>query len=620
MKQENKYKTEHTEHVNADEAPSYMEDFINPEPLFRGEKKLNIPDTSIDAIIKEVMEEGALVPEDVTRDLMMDRYKEYYDQNYYNSAAQRALGKLQREEEKAAKREGRVPNPQLWEDDYKKTFEEDFLRGKQSKAAEKALEKLQKQEERAAKREGREKNTDLWSDEYKEDFVKNYIEDKKTEDAREALGKLQKREEESAENEARPKDKRLWSEEYQKEFISNYLANQERSHADAAANVALNLAASEYLDPLTDMQVHNAVKDKQKEAENTCRMYEAMAYMTNANFEYLTRGATLSCTCGAMWRRLNLPNSHGVFYGAAEDPVINKEDNQVGDNFNITNFGLCSGANPPSKRVELEDMVFTDEMGRFIASQEEDTIKRGYGCVPEIIQPGWQNTSKRIHIGDESMDAVSTRSFLVCIHGGIIYPINSGQHSNLMNMQEDDVELNNTFNQLCTELRGLREERNEILSRAMNYDQEQRLYQILSEEEACRKKMESCMDRARGDGYQKEYEDIPTERRDTINHMLEEYTKLNYGENVPSLKSDYYSFRRRNGYTTDSNYYNDAPGYPVGSDSYTDWRAGRLENMEKKEAKAEFRAWEADVDSRGYAQLTEYEKEEYDKAKKKYGK
>lgn len=156
MKQENKYKTEHTEHVNADEAPSYMEDFINPEPLFRGEKKLNIPDTSIDAIIKEVMEEGALVPEDVTRDLMMDRYKEYYDQNYYNSAAQRALGKLQREEEKAAKREGRVPNPQLWEDDYKKTFEEDFLRGKQSKAAEKALEKLQKQEERAAKREGRE--------------------------------------------------------------------------------------------------------------------------------------------------------------------------------------------------------------------------------------------------------------------------------------------------------------------------------------------------------------------------------------------------------------------------------------------------------------------------------
>lgn len=38
MKQENKYKTEHTEHVNADEAPSYMEDFINPEPLFRGEK------------------------------------------------------------------------------------------------------------------------------------------------------------------------------------------------------------------------------------------------------------------------------------------------------------------------------------------------------------------------------------------------------------------------------------------------------------------------------------------------------------------------------------------------------------------------------------------------------
>ena len=192
MKQENKYKTEHTEHVNAGEAPSYMEDFINPEPLFRGEKQLNIPDTSIDAIIKEVMEEGSLVPEDVTRDLMMDRYKEYYDQNYYNSAAQRALGKLQREEEKAAKREGRVPNPQLWEDDYKKTFEEDFLRGKQSEAAEKALEKLKKQEERAAKREGREKNTDLWSDEYKEDFVKNYIEDKKTEDAREALGKLQK--------------------------------------------------------------------------------------------------------------------------------------------------------------------------------------------------------------------------------------------------------------------------------------------------------------------------------------------------------------------------------------------------------------------------------------------
>lgn len=573
MGQGDKYKTNHTEHRDTDDAPKYMDDFLNIDALISGEKEPDIPDTSIDAVIKTVMEEGGLVPDKALRDSMMERYKEYYDQNYYDPAAERALKKLQREEKKAARREGRTPDSKLWEDSYKKEFEKDYFEKKQTQAAKKALVKMQKEEEKAA------------------------------------------------ESEARPKNDILGNKKYQKKFIANYLANQERIRTDSAADSALSLSAREYLDSTTDTQLKSAVADKQKEAENTYRMYEALAFMTNTDFEYLTRGATLACTCGAVWRRLNLPNSHGIFYGKEEDPVINLKDDQVGDAYNITNFGLCAGSNPPDNWVELEDMVFTDEMGRFISTREGDTVKRGNGCVPEIVEPGWQNPYKKTQMGEIEMNAVSTRSFLVCMHGGIIYPINSGQHSSLVSIKEDDAELNSTFDQLCTEYRSLQKEAAEIRSRTMGISHDE-WSGIYSKEAACMKKIESCMDRARGDGYQNGYYDIPPKRRDTMNHMLEEYTKLAHGENaeIPSLKSDYYSYRRRNGFTSDSDYYKDDPGFRAGSDSYTDWRAGRLENMGKKEAAAEFRAWEDDVNSRGYDRVTKYEKEEFDKAKKQYGK
>lgn len=467
---------------------------------------------------------------------------------------------------------------------------------------------------------------------YEAEMTEKQIE-KARKDAGKALEKLQEQEAEQAAHDARPEKEYLWSQEYQQEFIENYLENEKRRNREANATAAMGMALSGFLDDLSDTQFRNAIADEQKKAENVCRMNEVLEYISSASFEYLTRGAMLACSCGVMRRKLNLPQSHGVYYGTKQDPVIHRKDCEVGDQYNITNFGLCGGSNPPQETVELEDLVITDEMGRFLAPKNEDKVERGYRCMPEILAPGWHNTYDRTEMGSAGASAVSTQSFLVCVHGGIIYPVNSGQHSNLLLLSENDTELNDTFDRLCEEYRET-EEKMEALQQAvrLNVDGEEvergmtdsemeELGKLIVAREEYLHKLECCMDRARADGYQKGYEDIPPDRKATLNHMLKSWAELpgNEGEEIPSVKSDYYRYRRKDGYTKDSAYYKEDPGFLPGSDAYTDWRTTRLEYMEDKEAQAEWKAWEKDVKERGYEHLSLYEKEEFERAKKKYG-
>lgn len=298
--------TIHKGHVDVEQAPGYLKPITTIEEFTAASSFTLSPDTSMDAIIKEVLADPVILPDKEERDGVLQTYKEKYNNSYLKSERERELA-----------------------------------------AAQKKLKKLQEAEEK------------------------------------------------QAENEARPRNEKLWNEEYVNKFLTNYVENQERLNSDNAAKSALMKMAVKDLDASTMEKIERNVVNKQREAINLCKMNDALVYLASIEFEYLTRGAIMACTGGAVCRRLNLPLSHGVYYGKSSDPVINKDDGQVGDACNITNFGLCAGTNPPLEKVELEDFVMTDESGRFLAPKNEDSVERGYRCMPEVVSPGWHNTYKK---------------------------------------------------------------------------------------------------------------------------------------------------------------------------------------------------------------------------------
>lgn len=463
--------------------------------------------------------------------------------------------------------------------------------------------------------------------------------EKQLKEGEKELDRFQKKEDEQAENEARPRVDYAGNEAVRNQFIQNYLENERKKGLDQSASAALGFAASEMPSgDILSVTTKNAADKEQKNAELVCAMMEVIENLAAASFEYLVRGATMACSCGGMWRKLNLPKDHGLFYGTDEIPAINGDDCEVGDAFNITNFAICGGIDPPEETVELEDLVISDELGRFLVEQDDDTVKRGHRCMPEVAGPGWHNTFKVTEIGGTGQNkaGVSTQSFLICIHGGIIYPVNSGQHSDIVILNQEDLELNDTFNGLYADYQALEPEREAIEALQQPYKDAYgqtvipistdkdlaRLRDIYNEQETYLNKMNSVMNRAREDGYKGKYENIPDERRATLESMLEDRAKLTGGEgaDVPSIKSDYYDYRRGYGYTEDSIYNQDGLDFNGDSDAYTDWRVGRLENKKQKQAEEEFKAWENDVNDKGYDNLDPYEKEAYDRANAKYGK
>lgn len=144
-----------------------------------------------------------------------------------------------------------------------------------------------------------------------------------------------------------------------------------------------------------------------------------------ANEEYLVRGGRLKCDKGSHTRAINLPTCHGVYVNQC--PMLHEEDCTVGENGNITMFGICnSGENPnQDKQVEIE-------------AEDGSGPITGFQCTPQIIGQ-WKKSAPKTKIvqngcgvdseGDYK-NAVTTDSFLVCAYGGLIEPITSGQNNN----------------------------------------------------------------------------------------------------------------------------------------------------------------------------------------------
>lgn len=163
----------------------------------------------------------------------------------------------------------------------------------------------------------------------------------------------------------------------------------------------------------------------EKDEEIIAAMAEYQTEYLRQNPIYAVRGALLQCSGGSHCRRLNLPQSHGVY-------ILNHAAMHAGDNvgglegptFNITTFGVCSllqgGAN-----ITLMKEAPRNPDGTSTGAPAGGVVT-GCPCLP-VITAQWQDTHSDTKIGAEQLPALTTLSFLMCTCGGIIKILRSGQ-------------------------------------------------------------------------------------------------------------------------------------------------------------------------------------------------
>lgn len=121
---------------------------------------------------------------------------------------------------------------------------------------------------------------------------------------------------------------------------------------------------------------------------------------------YVVRGAMVKCDKGTHEKRINLPESHGVYSNGR--PIMNENDNVVGEN--ISDFGICRGGCPSSGDITLE--------------KETGGTVTGKKCMVKILKE-WINVKEDTVINGAS--ALTTDSILICAYGGTIKFITDGQ-------------------------------------------------------------------------------------------------------------------------------------------------------------------------------------------------
>ena len=140
----------------------------------------------------------------------------------------------------------------------------------------------------------------------------------------------------------------------------------------------------------------------------------------------LVRGALLQCSCGTHCRKLNLSMDYGVYVENMENPKVHEKNCKVGDDKNISYYGICKSSNPPTdvENICLEPYVWPD------GTVASDSNENGPQCKPCILGQ-WFNPVEDEKIQDlddcQTYQGISTGSFLVCKYGGIIIPRTSGQ-------------------------------------------------------------------------------------------------------------------------------------------------------------------------------------------------
>lgn len=176
--------------------------------------------------------------------------------------------------------------------------------------------------------------------------------------------------------------------------------------------------------------------------------------------EYLVRGALLRCRYGTHARQLNLKKCHGIYVHG--HPCIHARNCLVGEEENITWYGICKAPSPPpTEVVHLTKDVPRNPQTGDRTGDAPGGHESGHKCQPEIVGAVWMDAYEQTPIVDngdldpadrarvkpmpenfseltdeeqaealaslQGIPTTTTLSFLICKYGGLIEPYNSGQ-------------------------------------------------------------------------------------------------------------------------------------------------------------------------------------------------
>ena len=218
------------------------------------------------------------------------------------------------------------------------------------------------------------------------------------------------------------------------------------------------LEKKDEMDKLMKEDIKNNLLEQVKEENNPSEEdMKKMEEFIEENYDelipeqYVVRGATLKCSCGSHERKLDMLKDHAVYVEGF--PMVHELDKELEEN--IKYFGVCSSGSPvlKSENVKLVKIVY-DEEGNPI-----EQVVKGTKCIPHIIG-NWRDAKEDVRIVDngdkdgfdkfrnaedenKGYRAVTTKSFLICRHGGIIEPLDSGQvmiEGEENNQEEPEVE------------------------------------------------------------------------------------------------------------------------------------------------------------------------------------
>ena len=173
-------------------------------------------------------------------------------------------------------------------------------------------------------------------------------------------------------------------------------------------------------------------KEAEEEKEEMIKRFKAMS--ETDQMEYVVRGAPIMCMMGSHSRHLDMYRSHGVYINRK---AVAFEGDCIVDE-NIPYFGHC---NSPSctltETISLKLGPVVNAAG--VALEEVDErVFEGIKCVPWFVGK-WKNTHFTTLLARDEppqnfrgrynpyYGALTTASYLVCKHGGLVYPLTSGQ-------------------------------------------------------------------------------------------------------------------------------------------------------------------------------------------------
>ena len=142
-----------------------------------------------------------------------------------------------------------------------------------------------------------------------------------------------------------------------------------------------------------------------------------------AGDKYVVRLMKGQCSCGSMANYLNIPEDHGVVFGAEEQPLLNANDHVSGEN--VIHFGTCSSNANPGNMARNVGMALIP--GGFLIKKISEKLGcTGCKCSPKTPLP-WLETNEEYAL--EGAPILTTKSQLACLYGGVISIVDEAQTS-----------------------------------------------------------------------------------------------------------------------------------------------------------------------------------------------